>query len=236
VVLNDRKTGGIFMTSPFSLFVGSPANDETGSGKGPPGPNPDPDPNPNPNRPPVANAAPLPSPVQATSKQGAMFRLDGSQSSDPDGDTLSFSWKDNGNEIANTAVADVFLAVGQHSITLTVSDGKGGSNTTAAQAVEVLPRPLTVTASSPAKIRVFNQTNMTITGTGFVPGMQVRFDCTSFCQGGSRITVTIFRVEEDAIFLTAKTTQDTPLGNRDVVVTSPSEKTVKLSRSNFVSP
>jgi hypothetical protein len=149
---------------------------------------------------------------------------------------LSYSWKDNGAEIANTAVVDVFLAIGQHSITLTVSDGKGGSNTTAAQAVEVLPRPLTVISSSPAKIRVFNQTTMTITGTGFVPGTQVRFDCSSFCQGGSRITVTITKIEEDAITLTAKTTQDTPTGNRDVVVTSPSGKTVKLSRSNFVSP
>jgi len=149
---------------------------------------------------------------------------------------LTYSWKDGGNEIANTAVADVFLAVGQHSITLTVSDGRGGSNTTAAQAVEVLPRPLTVISSSPAKIRVFNQTTMTIAGTGFTPGMQVRFDCTSFCQGGSQITVTINKIEEDAITLTAKTTQNTPLGNRDVVVTSPSGQTVKLSRSNFVAP
>ena len=235
VVLNDRKTGGIFMTLPFRIFIGSPANDERGSGQGPI-PTPDPDPNPNPNRPPVAIAAPIPSPVQATSKLGATVRLDGSQSSDPDNDTLTFSWKDNGVEIANTAVPDVFLAVGQHSITLTVSDGKGGSNTTAAQAVEVLPRPLTVISSSPAKIRVFNQTIMTITGTGFTPGTQVRFDCTSFCQGGSRITVTIIKIEEDAITVNAKTTQDTPLGDRDAVVTSPSGKTVKLSRSNFVSP
>jgi len=236
VVLNDRKTGGTFATLPFTIMIGSPKNDETGSGTPDPTPTPNPNPNPNPNRPPVAVAAPLASPVQATSKQGAMVHLDGSQSSDPDGDTLTYSWKDGGDEIANTAVADVFLAVGQHSITLTVSDGRGGSSTTAAQAVEVLPRPLTVISSSPAKIRVFNQTIMTISGTGFTPDMQVRFDCTSFCQGGSQITVTINKIEEDTITLTAKTTQNTPLGNRDAVVTSPSGQTVKLSRSNFVAP
>ncbi len=184
----------------------------------------------------MAIAAPLASPVQATSKFGAMVRLDGSQSSDPDGDTLTFSWKNNGVEIANTAIADVNLPIGQNSVTLTVSDGRGGSNTTVAQAVDVLPRPLTVVSSSPARIRVFNQTTMTITGTGFTPGMQVRFDCTAFCQGGSQITVTITKIEEDTISLTAKTTQNTPLGNRDVIVTSPSGKIVRLSRSNFVAP
>ncbi|HKQ75592.1 MAG TPA: PKD domain-containing protein [Blastocatellia bacterium] len=236
VVLNDRKTGGIFMTLPFRIIIGEPPNNELGNGQGPTPPDPNPNPNPNPNRPPVAVAAPIPSPVQATSRQGAMVHLDGSQSNDPDNDTLTYSWKDNGVEIATTAVVDVFLAVGQHSITLTVSDGRGGSNTTAAQAVEVLPRPLTVTGVSPAKIRVFNQTILTISGTGFTPGTQVRFDCTSFCQGGSRITVTITRIEEDMITVNAKTTQDTPLGNRDVVVTSPDGKTVKLSRSNFVAP
>jgi hypothetical protein len=236
LVTDGNIQGGTFMTLPFSIIIGTPPNDEGGTGTDPTPPPPDPNPNPNPNRPPVAIAAPLTSPVQATSKQGAMFRLDGSQSSDPDGDTLTYSWKDGGNEIANTAIADVFLAVGQHSITLTVSDGKGGSNTTAAQAVEVQPRPLTVINASPAKIRVFNQTTMTISGTGFTPGMQVRFDCTSFCQGGSQITVTINSIEEDTIILTAKTTQNTPLGNRDAVVTSPDGKTVKLSRSNFVAP
>ncbi|MGH9770063.1 MAG: PKD domain-containing protein [Blastocatellia bacterium] len=232
IAIADNK-GGTFTTLPFRIQISDIANDETGSGQGPGGPGPGP--GPGNNRPPVANAAALAATIQATSRQGATVRLDGSQSSDPDGDTLTYSWKDNGNEIATTAVADVFLPIGQHSITLTVSDGKGGVNTTAPQAVEVLPRPLSVISANPAKIRVFNQTTMTITGTGFTQGAQVRFDCTSFCQGGSQITVTINSVEEDTIILTAKTTQNTPLGNRDVVVTS-GGSTVRLSRSNFVAP
>ncbi|MGH9853977.1 MAG: PKD domain-containing protein, partial [Blastocatellia bacterium] len=170
------------------------------------------------------------------SRQGATFRLDGSQSSDPDGDPLSYVWKDNGVQIAEGAIVEVALSVGQHSITLTVSDGKGGVGVSDPQTVQVLPRPLSVIGASPAKIPQFNTTTMTITGTGFTQGTQVRFDCTSFCQGGSQITVTINSIEEDTIILTARTSQRTPLGNRDCVVTSPDGTTVKLSRSNFVSP
>jgi HYR domain/PKD domain len=239
VVVSDNK-GGIFTTLPFKIVISTVETDDSGSGI-PPNPNPSPTPTPGPgdNRPPVAVAAPLASPVQATSKFGATVHLDGSQSSDPDGDSLSYSWKDNGVEIATTAVADVFLAIGQHSITLTVSDGKGGTNTSAAQAVEVTPRPLSVTRVSPSGIRVFSITNLTVIGTGFTPGTQVRFDCSAFTPcgtGGSQITVTINKIEEDTIFLTAKTTQTTPQGNRDVVVTSPDGTTVKLLRGAAVSP
>jgi hypothetical protein len=236
VVATDNK-GGMFSTLPFRIQISDVETDETGSGKGP-----------NPgggggggggggnNNPPVARMAPLASPVPATSRQGATFRLDGSQSSDPDGDPLSYVWKDNGVEIAEGAIVEVALPVGQHSITLTVSDDKGGVGVSDSQSVEVLPRPLSVISASPAKIPQFNAITMTITGTGFTEGTQVRFDCTSFCQGGSQITVTINNIEEDTITLTARTTQRTPLGNRDCVVTSPNGTSVRLSRSNFVSP
>jgi len=69
-------------------------------------------------------------------------------------------------------VADVPLAIGQHSIVLTVSDGKGGTNSTAAQTV-------TVTAPPPAELAIDTVTpnngtrgttlTVTITGTGFTP-------------------------------------------------------------------
>jgi len=231
VVISDNK-GGSFTTLPFRIAISDFKNDETGSGQGPGSGGP----GPGGNRAPVAKAAALAATVQATSKQGATIRLDGSQSSDPDNDALTYSWKDNGNVIADTAIADVFLPIGKHSITLTVFDSRGGSGATDPQAVEVLPRPLSIISANPAKIRVFNQTTMTLNGTGFAPGAQVRFDCTSVCQGGSQITVTIIKVEEDAITLIAKTTQNTPLGNRDAVVTNPGGPSVKLSRSNFVSP
>src|SRR5581483_3866797 len=85
------------------------------------------------NHPPTASAGALAAMVEATSPAGASVALSGS-GTDQDGDTLSFSWKDGANVIAATANATVTLALGNHSITLTVSDGKGGSATTPAQA------------------------------------------------------------------------------------------------------
>ncbi|HMY74918.1 MAG TPA: hypothetical protein PLQ88_24080, partial [Blastocatellia bacterium] len=60
-------------------------------------------------------------------------------------------------------------------------------------------------------------------------------DCSSFCSGGSQTTVTIVSIEEDVIVASVKTTQKTPLGNRDCVVTNPNGSSAKLSRSNYVS-
>ena len=81
---------------------------------------------------------------------------------------------------------------------------------------------------------------ITVTGTGFFndpdPTKQtkLRFDCTSFCSGGSQIMVTITSIEEDTIIANLRTTQKTPLGNRDAIVSNPNGVSAKLSRSNFV--
>jgi hypothetical protein len=167
--------------------------------------------------------------------------LDGSGSSDPDLDPLNYEWKDGATVISTAQLGPVTLGVGLHSITLTVTDGKGETSTTAAQVVEVLPRDLTITSASPARISQFNQMTITVTGTGFFndpdPAKQtkLRFDCTSFCSGGSQITVTIVSIEEDQIVANIRTTQKTPLGNRDAVVSNPNGASAKLSRSNYVS-
>lgn len=50
--------------------------------------------------------------------------LDGSGSSDSDGDVLSYSWTIDGNEVANTATATINLADGDYTVMLTVSDGE----------------------------------------------------------------------------------------------------------------
>jgi hypothetical protein len=56
-------------------------------------------------------------------------RLDGSASSDPDGDLLTYTWSESGTVIATGATATVVLAPGVHTITLTVDDGQGGTAT-----------------------------------------------------------------------------------------------------------
>ena len=50
--------------------------------------------------------------------------LDGSTSSDPDGDPLQYSWYQGGDLLATGAVATNVFAVGAHTISLVVSDGK----------------------------------------------------------------------------------------------------------------
>jgi len=74
------------------------------------------------NHPPVANAGADQS-VAATGPSGASVQLDGSKSSDPDGDTLSYSWTDEANNpLGTTAAIQVTVPVGTHTFTLTVTD------------------------------------------------------------------------------------------------------------------
>jgi hypothetical protein len=242
VVVRD-SLGGTFTTLPFRMQLSDVENDETGSGVGPGGGGEGEDPEdpdeeevegPAKNRAPIARALPIPASVQATLKEGAVVKLDGSPSSDPDNDPMTYTWKDGATVIAEGAIVEAILAVGTHSITLTVSDGKGESSTTPPQAIEVLPRDLTVSSVTPARIVRGNITSMTIRGTGFNQQTDVQFECTSFCSGGSRVTITISSIDEDEIVLQARTTSSTPQGNRNLVVTNPGKATVRLTRSNFV--
>jgi hypothetical protein len=85
------------------------------------------DPPPHPNEPPVAVG--VDQTVEQTSRDGATAALNGSQSHDPDGDPLTYVWTEEGKTIAGpTAEANVqiTLPLGQHNLTLEVSDGRGG--------------------------------------------------------------------------------------------------------------
>lgn len=80
-----------------------------------------------PNQPPAANAGPDQT-VECTSHTGASVTLNGSGSSDPDGDALSFEWRTGaGAVVGATAGVNVTLPLGSHTFTLTVNDGKGGT-------------------------------------------------------------------------------------------------------------
>ena len=241
VIARDAR-GMTFSTLPFRMMLSEHENDETGSGVGPgtggggdDGGGGGGDEPPPANQPPTAAMASLPASVKATTRNGAILKLDGSSSNDPEKDPLTYVWKNGDKVIAEGAMVEVPLAVGNHSITLTVTDTVGGTSTTSPQTVVVLPRDLTVTAINPARIPLFNSVNMTITGTGFNSGTTAQFECTSFCSGGSRITLTVLSIEEDTIVLTAKTTSATPTGNRNLIITNPGGATVRVQRSNFVS-
>jgi hypothetical protein len=76
------------------------------------------------NEPPISNAG-LDQTASAGSDCQVWITLDGSKSSDPDGDTLTYTWADAPeNVIASVMNPDVLLGVGSHEITLTVTDGE----------------------------------------------------------------------------------------------------------------
>jgi hypothetical protein len=182
------------------------------------------------NRPPLAKAKPLPASAPATSDSGADVALDGSESSDPDGDTLSFSWRDRGQEIATTATATVKLAAGAHSITLTVRDGRGGEATTEPQAILVTPRSgLRVTFIDPDSGSRGEYVRVTVIGAGFTPRSRIKLS-------GFDVTVLTTPISDIKLMGTVRIPQGTSTGPRDVVVTDPGGGTATLPNAFTIKP
>jgi len=77
------------------------------------------------NRPPVAGAGPDLT-VEAASPAGALVGLDGTASSDPDGDPLTFNWSGPFGTLTG-AIVNAPVPLGTYEITLTVDDGRGAS-------------------------------------------------------------------------------------------------------------
>ena len=81
------------------------------------------------NRPPIANAGPDQN-VESAGPGGTFVQLNGSGSSDPDGDVLTYLWKDeSGNAVGNTVLVPLTVSIGTHTFTLTVTDPGGLSST-----------------------------------------------------------------------------------------------------------
>jgi hypothetical protein len=80
-----------------------------------------------PNEPPVAEAGPDQT-LECTGDLTSVS-LDGSESSDPDGDELSYSWSLGDTELSTDESPTVDLGYGTHAITLTVTDSEGASDT-----------------------------------------------------------------------------------------------------------
>lgn len=123
------------------------------------------------NQPPTAKAGPDQN-VTATGGTSTVT-LDGSFSCDPDSDTLTYSWTENGIEIATGEQPSVSLEVGIHNITLTVSDPYGLTSTDEVTvttvsalditAITVIPRKnkaiaVTVLIRNPGETTAYNVT------------------------------------------------------------------------------
>jgi probable HAF family extracellular repeat protein len=106
---------------------------------------------PNGNNPPVAVAGP----DQVIDCQ-AQATLDGSGSTDPDGDALTFEWSSGGNVLGTSSVLSIALPLGTNVVTLKVTDACGASSQTnltvvvadTTQPVGSCPAPVTVSSDS----------------------------------------------------------------------------------------
>jgi len=100
------------------------------------------------NQPPVAAAG-----ANQTMECPDAVTLDGSGSSDPDGDALSYLWMEGATVLGTNVTLTVDLGLGSHVITLTVTDPCGASSQ-ATVLVDVVDTAVPVIASAPAPITV----------------------------------------------------------------------------------
>jgi hypothetical protein len=90
--------------------------------------------------PPVANAGPDQTVSDADGSGSELLTLDGSASFDPDGTIVAYEWSQDGNVLGTTPTLLVDVAVGTWTVTLTVTDNEGATDSDTVQ--------LTVTAPS----------------------------------------------------------------------------------------
>jgi hypothetical protein len=75
------------------------------------------------NRPPIADASATRLRIISVDQNRSLVVLDGSRSSDPEGDALAFDWVERGTTIATGAIVIHRFRAGSHPISLIVSDG-----------------------------------------------------------------------------------------------------------------
>ena len=97
------------------------------------------------NQPPTAQAGPDQT-VECGGPSGATVTLNGTASSDPDGDPLTFTWTDSFGTVQGPN-PQVTLPLGTHTVTLTVDDGKSGSASDTVTITVADTKPPTVTAA-----------------------------------------------------------------------------------------
>jgi len=111
------------------------------------------------NHPPVANAGP----DQTVECAGATtsVTLDGSASSDPDGDTLTYSWSEGQAVIATGVKPMVNLTSGPHTLTLTVTDPSNASATDSltVQVEDTTPPTITLNGANPMTVECHTSFN-----------------------------------------------------------------------------
>jgi hypothetical protein len=117
-------------------------------------------------KPPVANAG-ADQTLQCAGPGGTAATLNGTLSSDPQGQTLSFLWTDElNNVVGKTAIVQLTVGMGTHTYTLTVTNTSGLSSqaTTHVMVVDTTSPTLTVSLS-PSYLRPPNHKLVQVTAT-----------------------------------------------------------------------
>src|SRR5690606_8127365 len=132
------------------------------------------------NVPPVADAGPDQT-VECASPAGTSDTLDGTASTDATGDALTYTWRENGNQIATGATPTVAFALGTHTVELTVDDGNGGTDTdTVVITIEDTTDPV-VTLNGPSEITLECHVDVY---------QELGATAEDLCEGGLAVTIT----------------------------------------------
>jgi len=150
---------------------------------------------------------------------GQLIQFDGSGSSDPDGDSITFSWNfGDGSTGTGMKPSHTYSTPGNYTVTLTVSDGWGSdTKQTTAEITAPVPAPA-ITGYNPSEGPV--GTVVTIEGTNFdAGGLRINFNGTSAIVSN---------------FTNSSITTTVPLGATTGPITVTTNGGTATSASNFV--
>jgi hypothetical protein len=105
--------------------------------------------------------------------------FNGSSSSDPDGHIIDHTWtSDIDGDLGTSVIFSMKLSLGDHEITLTVTDNGGRASQTALAISVIDPIPPTVTIQNPGDIvnKVVTLSGSASDGDGTVEAVEIRFD------------------------------------------------------------
>jgi hypothetical protein len=118
------------------------------------------------NHAPIANAG-ADQTVQCAGQGGTLVTLDGSASSDPDGDTLTYIWTDEWNNLVGaTMMPQLTVGMGLHTFSLTVTDSAGLKSTAVTHVtVSDTAKPALKVSLSSKPVRLHDHRYVQVTAT-----------------------------------------------------------------------
>jgi hypothetical protein len=155
-------------------------------------------------------------------------QLDGSGSSDPEGDALTYVWTEGSTQLATGSNPVVSLGIGDHTLTLTVSDGEFSASDQVVIAVngDTEPPVLTLTGNNPIQtICLYSYTDPGVTvsdNCDLNPTVTVTSTVDTNAVGSYEVTYTA----TDASGNSASITRTVDVINHDPVVSNPPAEVV----------